>query len=122
MRSVWEASSRVVAFPIPVCRLLSVTSLTNSLVHRRVSHLLSAEGSPQDRRCRPPGVSDAASPGRQTSTSRCRSALLLISPPSAPAMIISSSGGPLIHSPLGVIFPAIPDDCGGEQTGNARRR
>lgn len=48
------ASSRVVAFLIPVCRLLSLTLLTNSLVHRRVSHLLFAEGSPQDRRCRPP--------------------------------------------------------------------
>lgn len=39
----------------------------------------------------PPGVSEAANPRRQTNASRCRDVLLLISPPSAPAMIISSS-------------------------------
>lgn len=80
------AASGVVFFLIPICLSLTVLG---------VRHLLFVEGSPQDRRCCPPGVSEAANPRRQTNASRCRNVLLLISPPSAPAMIISSSGGGL---------------------------
>lgn len=60
-----------------------------------VSHLPLAEGSPRDRRC----LSPCRRRGGRTNTSRCRNVPLLMSPPSAPTAIISSSG-PLIHSPL----------------------
>lgn len=50
-------------FLIPICRLPSLTSHRDSLVHRSVSHLLFAEGSPQDRRCCPPAGGEAANPG-----------------------------------------------------------
>lgn len=123
------AGPRVVFLLIPICP--SLTLLRNSLAHRSVRHLLFVEGSPQDRRCRPPGVSEAADRRRRNKREQVQKRPTFDLSAECPRYDYFKLGGwwwgALIHSPLDggnsprAIFPAIPDDRGSEQAGNGLR-
>lgn len=115
-----------VLFLIPICRLLSLTSHRDSLVHRSVRHLLFAEGSRQDRRCRPPAGGEAANPGAKQTPAGAETTFDLCAEwPRCHYFKLGafdSFAAPQWNSSVWFFFPlVISDDCGGEQTGNVHR-